>query len=68
LRRPALARVAERHASNPAAVALAWTMRSGHAISIPESGAAAHVRENAAALTLRLTEEDLAELDKGFPA
>jgi len=67
LRSPALARVAERRESNPAAVALAWTMRSGHAISIPESGSAAHVRQNAAALSLRLTAEDLADLDRAFP-
>jgi len=52
----------------PAAVALAWTMRSGHAISIPESGSAAHVRENAAALSLKLTAQDLADLDRAFPA
>jgi diketogulonate reductase-like aldo/keto reductase len=68
LRSPALARVAERHESNPAAVALAWTMRSGHVISIPESGAAAHVRQNAAALSLRLTAQDLGDLDGAFPA
>lgn len=66
LRNPALARVAERHASNPAAVAIAWTMRSGHVISIPESGAPAHVRQNAAALSVRLTAQDLAELDRAF--
>ena len=68
LRNPALARVAGKHESNVAAVALAWTMRGGHAISIPESGSAAHVRENAAALSLRLTAEDLGELDRAFPA
>jgi diketogulonate reductase-like aldo/keto reductase len=68
LRSPALARVAERHESKPAAVALAWTIRSGHVISIPESGSAAHVRENAAALSLRLTAQDVGDLDRAFPA
>jgi diketogulonate reductase-like aldo/keto reductase len=68
LRSPALAGVAERHESNPAAVALAWTIRSGHVISIPESGSAAHVRQNAAALSLRLTAQDLGDLDRAFPA
>jgi diketogulonate reductase-like aldo/keto reductase len=66
LRNAALARVAERHQASPAAIALAWTIRSGHAISIPESGSPAHVRENAAALSLRLTDADLGELDRGF--
>jgi diketogulonate reductase-like aldo/keto reductase len=65
---PALARVAGRHDSNPAAVALAWSMRSGHIISIPESGSAAHVRQNTAALSLRLSAQDLADLDRAFPA
>jgi diketogulonate reductase-like aldo/keto reductase len=66
LRNSALARVAERHQSNPAAIALAWTIRSGHVIAIPESGSPAHVRENASALLLRLTDPDLSELDRGF--
>jgi diketogulonate reductase-like aldo/keto reductase len=68
LKNPALSRVAERYESNQAAVALAWTMRSGHVISIPESGSAAHVRQNAAALSLRLTAQDLADLDRAYPA
>jgi diketogulonate reductase-like aldo/keto reductase len=68
LRNAALARVAERHQCQPAAVALAWTMRSGHSISIPEAGSTAHVRQNAVALTLRLTDQDLSELDRGFAA
>jgi diketogulonate reductase-like aldo/keto reductase len=68
LKNPALASVAGRHESNPAAVALAWTMRSGHVISIPESGSPAHARENAGALALRLTAQDLEDLDKAFPA
>jgi len=66
LRNSALARVAERHQSNPAAIALAWTIRSGHVIAIPESGSPPHVRENASALSLRLTDPDLSELDRGF--
>ncbi len=62
-----LRRVATRLGVSPAAVAIAWTMRDGRTISIPESGSPDHVRENAAALTLRLSEADLAELDRAFP-
>ena len=68
LRNAGLGRVAARLGVTPAAVAIAWTMRNGQTISIPESGSAAHVRENAAALTLRLSTADLAELDQAFPA
>jgi diketogulonate reductase-like aldo/keto reductase len=66
LRNAALARVAERHGSEPAAIALAWTIRSGRVIAIPESGSPIHVRQNASALSLRLTDLDLGELDRGF--
>ena len=66
LRNTALVRIAERHQSSPAAIALAWTIRSGHVISIPESGSPAHVRQNASALSLRLTDLDLGELNRGF--
>ena len=68
LRNPALIRVAERRRVTPAAVALAWTIRSSRVIAIPESGSSAHVRENAEALSLGLTEADLAELDRAFPS
>jgi diketogulonate reductase-like aldo/keto reductase len=68
LRNQALNAVATAHGQSPSAVALAWTMRGGNAISIPESGSADHVRENAAALSLDLTPQDLQALDTAFPA
>jgi diketogulonate reductase-like aldo/keto reductase len=46
---------------------LAWTIRSGKVIAIPESGAVAHVRENAIALSLTLTPEELQTLDAVRP-
>jgi len=64
---PALARIGAAHNCSGAAVALAWTMRSGRVIAIPESGSAAHVKENAAALSLTLTPQELAALDAAFP-
>jgi diketogulonate reductase-like aldo/keto reductase len=67
LKNPGLRRVAERRQSSPAAVALAWTIRSGRVIAIPESGSPDHVRENASALSLKLTATDLEELDRAFP-
>jgi diketogulonate reductase-like aldo/keto reductase len=48
LRDPTLARIGAAHGCSPAAVALAWTIRGGHVIAIPESGSVAHVKENAA--------------------
>ncbi|MEY2394307.1 MAG: hypothetical protein QOF94_652 [Acidobacteriaceae bacterium] len=41
------------HGCSPAAVALGFVMRSGNVIAIPESGDPKHVKENAAALSIR---------------
>jgi diketogulonate reductase-like aldo/keto reductase len=62
-----LREIAARHRANPAQVALAWTLRHPHVIAIPKAASAAHVRENHAALSLRLTDTDLAQLDRAFP-
>jgi aryl-alcohol dehydrogenase-like predicted oxidoreductase len=64
---PALAVVARRHDATPAQVALAWVLRLPQVCAIPKAGSASHVRENARALELRLTPEDLADLDRAFP-
>jgi diketogulonate reductase-like aldo/keto reductase len=64
---PTLARIAAAHACSPAAVALAWTIRSGNVIAIPESGSVAHVKENAVALSLELTPQELQTLDAAHP-
>jgi diketogulonate reductase-like aldo/keto reductase len=60
---PILNRIAAAHACSAAAVALAWTTRSGNVIAIPESGSVAHVKENAVALSLTLTPQELQTLD-----
>jgi len=59
--------VAQRRGATPAQVALAWVLRQDGIIAIPKAASAAHVRENRAALELRLGVEDLAELDREFP-
>jgi diketogulonate reductase-like aldo/keto reductase len=55
VRDPTLMRMAAMHGCSAAAVALAWVIRSGNVIAIPESGSPAHVKENAVALTLALS-------------
>jgi diketogulonate reductase-like aldo/keto reductase len=63
----ALQAVAKRHGATPAQVAIAWGMRDGNVISIPKAADTAHVRENAAAADIRLTDEDLAAIDAAHP-
>src|SRR5712671_7089932 len=67
LRDPVLARIGAAHNCSPAAVAPAWTIRSGNVIAIPESGSAEHVRENAVALSLTLTPDELNTLEAAHP-
>ena len=68
LRHKALAEVAARHGATPAQVALAWLLRQDGMIVIPKASKQEHVRENRAALDVKLTAEDLAALDRAFPA
>jgi diketogulonate reductase-like aldo/keto reductase len=63
----ALHRVAERHGATPAQVALAALLAQPGVMPIPKASQVEHLRENWAARSLRLTAEDLAELDVAFP-
>jgi len=69
LGRAQLHAVARRHEATPAQVAVAWLLRQEDVVVIPKAVQPAHVRANRAALELaaRLTGEDLALLDAGFP-
>ena len=62
-----LLNVARRHDATPAQVAIAWTLAQSGVVSIPKAADSAHVRQNAAAAALRLTEQDLAGIDAAFP-
>jgi len=63
----ALKEIAAAHKATPAQVALAWLIRQDGMIVIPKASSEPHVRENAAARGLKLTQEDLAALDRTFP-
>jgi len=64
----ALRSVAARHDARPAQIALAWVLRHENVVAIPKATSLQHVRDNAVAAELVLTPEDLAELDRAFPA
>jgi diketogulonate reductase-like aldo/keto reductase len=61
-----LAQIGAKHGCSAAAVALAWAIRGGNVIAIPESGSPAHVKENAVGLSMALTPQDLQTLDAAF--
>jgi diketogulonate reductase-like aldo/keto reductase len=64
---PALAAVARRHGATPAQIMLAWVARHPDAIVIPKAVRREHLAANVAAAALRLTDADLAEIDRAFP-
>ncbi|MBN9074559.1 MAG: aldo/keto reductase [Rhizobiales bacterium] len=63
-----LAAIAARHGVTAGQVALAWLLGQAGVIAIPKATRAEHVRQNRAALDLVLAPEDLAEIDRLFPA
>jgi diketogulonate reductase-like aldo/keto reductase len=68
LKHPALLDVAARHHATPAQVSLAWVLRSNGVIAIPKAVSPEHVRLNADAAQLALTEADLQIIDSAWPA
>jgi diketogulonate reductase-like aldo/keto reductase len=67
LRNAALEKIAKTHNATPAQVALAWVLRQPNVIAIPKASTEAHVRDNACSLKIKLTKEDLTDLDLEFP-
>ncbi len=63
-----LKKIAKRHDATPAQIALAWVLRQPGVIAIPKASNKTHVRENAGSVEIELTKEDLAEIDRFFPA
>jgi aryl-alcohol dehydrogenase-like predicted oxidoreductase len=56
--------LARRHDASPGQIALAWLLaRSPVMLPIPGTGSVAHLEENAAAAELKLSDEELHELD-----
>jgi len=67
LRQRGLVDFAARHGMTPAQAALAWLLARDNVIAIPKAARRSHVEENAAALEIRLSTGQLAELDRIFP-
>jgi len=64
----ALDAVARRHNCSPAQIALAWVLRQPGVVTIPKASNPEHVKDNVNALDISLTDDDIAELDKAYPA
>jgi diketogulonate reductase-like aldo/keto reductase len=67
LQNATLKKIARRHDATTAQIALAWVLRQSGVIAIPKASNEKHVRDNAGSVDIRLTKEDLVELDREFP-
>lgn len=63
----AVLEVAERHGLTPFQLLLAWCIRDEGVMAIPKASSVEHVRLNAQAASVQLTQEDLQKLDEAFP-
>jgi diketogulonate reductase-like aldo/keto reductase len=63
-----LATIGERHHRTPRQVALAFVTRDPNVVTIPKTSHPDRVRENAGGAGWKLTDEDLAEINRAFPA
>jgi diketogulonate reductase-like aldo/keto reductase len=64
---PTLEDIAGRQRATPAQVALAWVLRHERLAALARASTPEHVRENLAALDVRLTAPDITALDRAFP-
>ena len=63
LKNAAVRGIAEEHGAAPAQVALNWLIRQQNVIAIPKSASEKHLRENLGALDLKLTQDEIDQLD-----
>jgi len=67
LGKPALKKLAGEVGCTPAQLALAWVLAQPGVVTIPKSSTRERVKENLAAVEVKLSPQILAELDKAFP-
>ncbi|HCJ6374221.1 aldo/keto reductase [Citrobacter sp. RHBSTW-00671] len=60
--------IARTHNVSAAQILLAWVVRQSGVIAIPKAASVAHVEQNAAALEITLSVDELKQLDKAYPA
>jgi diketogulonate reductase-like aldo/keto reductase len=62
-----LEKIAERHDASTSQIAIAWVLRQPGMMAIPKASKEEHVRDNARSIEIKLTREDLVDLDREFP-
>ncbi|MHC5230117.1 aldo/keto reductase [Enterococcus sp. LJL99] len=67
LKKPILKEIAEKHQVDVFQILLAWAIRDGNTIAIPQSGNPAHVLNNIHAAMIELDREDFAKINQIYP-
>ncbi|WP_070119325.1 aldo/keto reductase [Bacillus marinisedimentorum] len=62
-----LKKIAEKHQADLFQILLAWSIRNGQTIAIPQSSNPDHVIDNVQAAEIQLTQQDLDQIDLIFP-
>ena len=57
-----------RHQATVYQIMLAWTIRCGNTLTIPQTGNPEHARQNVAAGELEFSDAELLELERAFPS
>jgi diketogulonate reductase-like aldo/keto reductase len=66
LKNKTLEKIATRHDATPAQIALAWVLREPGVLAIPKASNEKHVHDNARSIEIKLTKEDLVDLEHEF--
>ncbi|MFD2511229.1 aldo/keto reductase [Halalkalibacter alkalisediminis] len=59
--------IAEKHQTDIFQILLAWCIRNGHTIAIPQSSNTTHVIDNVRAVEIQLSRQDLEQIDSVYP-
>ncbi len=68
LNHPVVNEIAQAHNATGAQILLAWVIAHPGVVAIPKAGSAEHVKQNAAALEIALSANEIALLDSAWPA
>lgn len=68
LNHPVVNEIAHAHRASAAQILLAWVISHQGVMAIPKAASIAHVEENAAVLTVTLAADEIAALEKAYPA
>lgn len=68
LNHPVVNEIAHAHSASAAQILLAWVISHQGVMAIPKAASAEHVQQNAAALNITLSAQELTALDKAYPA